>query len=1190
MPSTEAQSIMGAKRHQKLPDNTAKGHIFPDNTKQATDPPTLHDNTPGTLTLHDTTPGTPTLHDTTPGTPTLHDTTPGTPTLHDNTPGTPTLHDNTPGTLTLQDNTQGTLTLYDNTPGTLTLHDNTPGTLTLHDNTPGTPTLHDNTPGTATLIQPQRHNLKNRFELLRTLGEGSYGKVKLACERVTGHQVAIKYVKKSKIQNEADLTRIRREIRILSSLRHPNIVNIRQVYEKKDRIVLVMDCATGGELYDYLNTHRCLPESQTRRFFRQISAALHCIHQNGIVHRDLKLENIVLDEERNVKIADFGLANYFSPDSMLKTFCGSPLYASPEIVNGKAYHGPEVDVWSLGVILYTLSYGAMPFQHSNLKVLRQQISSGHYVQPSQPCGAASLIRHMLTVKSSLRATLPDILGHWWVNLGHDVTPDGRQCRPLTQSGHNTTFENDLDPTSSLPPPGLHRVPGSRSLGRPVKVTNDDLDPISRLPPPGLHRVPGSRSWRRSVKVTHDESQQLFDFGSSSLSSLSSRCPQKGHERQSNSDGGLPWNPTVACGVEKLHTRVMESLGCPEQTEDNSGRSLDEKAIATLALSDAHSNQPTPGQHNTIATLALSDAHSNQPTPGQHNTIATLALSDAHSNQPTPGQHNTIVTLALSDAHSNQPTPGQHNTIATLALSDAHSNQPTPGQHNTIATLALSDSHSNQPTPGQHNAIATLALSDAHSNQPTPGQHNTIATLALSDSHSNQPTPGQHNTIATLALSDAHSNQPTPDKHYGVVKHTPPDANPRQSEGRDSYQPHSERCTVLKTHGVLDLDRRPTRSILKIKGKFSGGDSGCCVMSDDAALRLEEEEDDCPLCRSTLSDCPQSLLTSQTVRGLSEQSILTSQTVQGMSGQSILTSQTVQGMSEQSLLTSQTVQGMSEQSILTSQTVQGMSGQSLVTSHTEKGLSGQSLVTSQTVQWMPGQPLVTSQTEKRMSGQFLVTSQTEKGMSGQLTDPGTAAVPPLSSNIPRSSACSPHLLSAEHGSVPTGPRSNGQCHNPPVPAHSDDCPRKLHTQSTLAQATGSHRNATTGYATSTYHVTGSVSDVIIPNAMCLCHVSYDVSKVVRRHKGILKNSASTTSNSSSTTKMSSLEEAGKRFSVGSVSSCSSADILDLSYDSGDCEPIGDPYHVTAVAGVCGGVHNEDRDSLTLQGDNSTPGLE
>ncbi|KAK0064239.1 NUAK family SNF1-like kinase 2, partial [Biomphalaria pfeifferi] len=235
--------------------------------------------------------------------------------------------------------------------------------------------------------------------------------------------VAIKYIKKTKIHDDNDLARIRREIHILSSLRHKHIVNIREVFEKKDKIVLVMDYAQGGELYDYLNKMGQLSEPEARRIFRQIVSAIHYCHQNSIVHRDLKLENIILDDEGNVKIADFGLSNYYSMNGTLKTFCGSPLYASPEIVNGRPYHGPEVDVWSLGVILYTLVYGAMPFESNDLITLKRQISEGDYAQPSKPSDAAGLIRHMLTATPTRRATMEDALRHWWINFGHSHMPN-----------------------------------------------------------------------------------------------------------------------------------------------------------------------------------------------------------------------------------------------------------------------------------------------------------------------------------------------------------------------------------------------------------------------------------------------------------------------------------------------------------------------------------------------------------------------------------------------------------------------------------------------------------------------------------------------------------------------------------------------------------------------------------------------
>ncbi|XP_066480599.1 NUAK family SNF1-like kinase 2 [Tiliqua scincoides] len=269
-----------------------------------------------------------------------------------------------------------------------------------------------------------KHNLRHRYEFLETLGKGTYGKVKKARER-SGKLVAIKSIRKDKIKDEQDLVHIRREIEIMSSLNHPHIISVHEVFENSSKIVIVMEYASKGDLYDYISERQRLTEQEARHFFRQVVSAVYYCHKNGIVHRDLKLENILLDANGNIKIADFGLSNVFQQDRFLQTFCGSPLYASPEIVNGRPYKGPEVDSWSLGVLLYILIHGTMPFDGQDYKTLVKQITSGDYREPTKLSDACGLIRWMLMVNPERRATIEDIASHWWVNWGYKM-PVGEQ--------------------------------------------------------------------------------------------------------------------------------------------------------------------------------------------------------------------------------------------------------------------------------------------------------------------------------------------------------------------------------------------------------------------------------------------------------------------------------------------------------------------------------------------------------------------------------------------------------------------------------------------------------------------------------------------------------------------------------------------------------------------------------------------
>ncbi|XP_066906977.1 serine/threonine-protein kinase MARK2 isoform X6 [Halyomorpha halys] len=258
-----------------------------------------------------------------------------------------------------------------------------------------------------------------KYKLLKTIGKGNFAKVKLAKHVPTGKEVAIKIIDKTQL-NPGSLQKLFREVRIMKMLDHPNIVKLFQVIETEKTLYLVMEYASGGEVFDYLVLHGRMKEKEARAKFRQIVSAVQYCHQKKIIHRDLKAENLLLDSEMNIKIADFGFSNEFTPGNKLDTFCGSPPYAAPELFQGKKYDGPEVDVWSLGVILYTLVSGSLPFDGSTLRELRERVLRGKYRIPfymSTDC--ENLLKKFLVLNPAKRASLEAIMKDKWMNMGYE---------------------------------------------------------------------------------------------------------------------------------------------------------------------------------------------------------------------------------------------------------------------------------------------------------------------------------------------------------------------------------------------------------------------------------------------------------------------------------------------------------------------------------------------------------------------------------------------------------------------------------------------------------------------------------------------------------------------------------------------------------------------------------------------------
>eukprot|EP00004_Rigifila_ramosa_P012333 TRINITY_DN2665_c0_g1_i1.p1 TRINITY_DN2665_c0_g1~~TRINITY_DN2665_c0_g1_i1.p1 ORF type:complete len:437 (-),score=79.93 TRINITY_DN2665_c0_g1_i1:5-1132(-) len=252
------------------------------------------------------------------------------------------------------------------------------------------------------------------YKVVKVIGEGAFGKVRLAVDTNTGEEVAVKTYHLAKLQ-PVELERIRREVAALRVVSHPNVIKLAEAIEEKGkRIFLVLQLARGGDLLDYVDERGRLDEATTCRFFVQIVEGLACCHAHGIVHRDLKLENVLLDnDDRTCLITDFGLSNSVAGDSaeMLRTICGTPIYRPPEMLRDQPYTA-AVDVWALGVMVYSMLHGSFPFYETSLPLLFQRILAGKYPAPRYgSADAQDMIRRLLTPDPRKRITIPEIRLH-----------------------------------------------------------------------------------------------------------------------------------------------------------------------------------------------------------------------------------------------------------------------------------------------------------------------------------------------------------------------------------------------------------------------------------------------------------------------------------------------------------------------------------------------------------------------------------------------------------------------------------------------------------------------------------------------------------------------------------------------------------------------------------------------------------
>ncbi|XP_018402957.1 PREDICTED: serine/threonine-protein kinase MARK2-like isoform X2 [Cyphomyrmex costatus] len=554
-----------------------------------------------------------------------------------------------------------------------------------------------------------------KYKLLKTIGKGNFAKVKLAKHVPTGKEVAIKIIDKTQL-NPGSLQKLFREVRIMKMLDHPNIVKLFQVIETEKTLYLVMEYASGGEVFDYLVLHGRMKEKEARAKFRQIVSAVQYCHQKKIIHRDLKAENLLLDSEMNIKIADFGFSNEFTPGNKLDTFCGSPPYAAPELFQGKKYDGPEVDVWSLGVILYTLVSGSLPFDGSTLRELRERVLRGKYRIPfymSTDC--ENLLKKFLVLNPTKRASLENIMKDKWMNLGYEDD----ELKPYLEPEPDYRDHKRIEALASM---GYTRSEIEDSLGQAKyddvfatylllgrKTTDPESDgsrsgsslSLRNIPPQvssgggggssggtgGAVQSPSHRGVHRSISASNPKPSRRASSGAETLRGVPSPGNATNHNHATavtgttvTGSGGSNFkrqNTVDAATIKENSARVSASRPSATKNSQSPGQ-LDTMTMFILGVGTSPGGKARVGKSNTMNAGVGGGRPLTSPAPGSVGRRSTISYDQAKTSSASTERTNEVPSLG----EGTRPTRG-HTKSASISASHRSSSGVPPSDHSLL---------------------------------------------------------------------------------------------------------------------------------------------------------------------------------------------------------------------------------------------------------------------------------------------------------------------------------------------------------------------------------------------------------------------------------------------------------------------------------------------------------------------------
>jgi 5'-AMP-activated protein kinase catalytic alpha subunit len=545
-----------------------------------------------------------------------------------------------------------------------------------------------------------------QFILGEKLGEGTFGKVRLGTHIITGEKVAVKILEKIKILEQADKTRVEREIKILKSLMHNNIIQLYSVIQTVTTIYLIMEYASGKELFDYIVLKKRLSETEACRFYQQIISGIEYLHKLRIVHRDLKPENLLLDHKKDLKIADFGLSNLYNKGEMLKTACGSPCYAAPEMIAGKKYQGVMVDIWSSGIILYAMVCGYLPFEDNNNEVLYKKITDGKFTLPnflSDQC--KDLVRRILTTNPDKRFSIYQIKSHPWFNSGTPSISEG-----LLIATHIIPIDEELVEKMAEYQFNKEEVRSSIISNRHNHVTTTYYLLLKSKIRKGIPSIADLKSESFldyladpvNLLATYNGDMPAIILQRKSSKKVNTFYPSQPEEIQT---------PTVKKSNSNNLERVKSTNENNSKTSLNNNplmntlteASVDYKSINKVALTEMSIKEPKKITSSKYANI--------------HNQKKENKVTEIKIQRPQTSLNKHIVDKVQTNYNSSKKTTGIKNNTSDKSYNHQNTHTPstslTPHSHNTSASKTKAKRHSMDLN--SNNANITITKKDGNIN-------------------------------------------------------------------------------------------------------------------------------------------------------------------------------------------------------------------------------------------------------------------------------------------------------------------------------------------------------------------------------------------------------------------------------------------------------------------------------------------